>query len=315
MPQLKVPVSELNLALTLPSGQCFRWKKRAIPSPTGDVWLGIIGRRVIELVQDISQGTIHYEILNESSIKDASQKRLKTSDEDIFREYFQLDTSLTDLYTDWSSRDDLFQKVSSQFPGVRVMRQDPVETVFSFLCSSCNNIKRISGMIDKMCIKYGQHLLTDHELGPIHAFPEVNSLTGSEVETSLRSLGFGYRAKYIYESAKLIDSGVVCLQSLRSKPYEEAKGDLMKLPGIGRKVADCICLFSLDQKHVIPVDTHVYQIASRHYVKQLDTKSKAINQKTYELVASSFQDRFGPFAGWAHSVLFTADLSMFKKAS
>ena len=86
--------------------------------------------------------------------------------------------------------------------------------------------------------------------------------------------------------------------------------ELTGLPGVGAKVADCVCLMSLDQHEAIPVDTHVWQIASRTYLPEL-SKTKTLTERTYRQIGDFFRDLFGDYAGWAHSVLFTADLRKF----
>lgn len=323
MPSLRVPLQELNLKYTLPSGQCFRWRKRQ-PLAAGDedVWVGIIGQDVVSLSQDAHKGLLNFDILNRFANEESDEgatfakgtlKTRSLSGEEIVKSYFQLNTSLQTLYEEWSRMDPLFSSIGNRFPGVRVMRQDPVENLFSFICSSCNNIKRISQMIDRMCSKFGRLLMHDSEFGELYSFPTVESLAQPGVEQELRSLGFGYRAAFINKAACKIRDENICLEDMRKMTHDEARGQLMQLPGVGRKVADCICLFSLDQTQSIPVDTHVFQIASRHYLKHLtSSKSKTISEKVYNEVSSTLQQRFGKYAGWAHSVLFTADLSMFK---
>ena len=319
MPSLRVPLQELSLKFTLPSGQSFRWRKRA-PSPDHkwDVWVGVIGQNVVSLTQDEKAGLLHYDFLNRDfSTTSASgdRKRVKRGDEEaVIRDYFQLDTSLRDLYQEWRERDARFCSVADRFPGVRVLRQDPVENLFSFICSSCNNIKRISLMIEKMCRRYGRLLMHDEELGDMFSFPSTQSLADPDVERVLRSEGFGYRAAFIQKAAEMICREGMQLDSLRERTHEEARSELMRLPGVGRKVADCISLFSLDHCGSIPVDTHVYQIASRHYLKHLSPAKKGgVTEKTYKEVCARLQQLFGSHAGWAHSVLFTADLPLFRE--
>ena len=152
-------------------------------------------------------------------------------------DYFQLNVKLKDLYETWCLRDPAFKKVSEIFSGVRILRQDPTENLFSFICSSNNHISRISGMVEKLCTHYGRHVC-QLEGKDYFTFPTVQALAADEVESKLRDLGFGYRAKFIHESAKYIvnnhDSD--WLNSLRETPYEEAKRELLKLHGVGAKV-------------------------------------------------------------------------------
>ena len=152
-------------------------------------------------------------------------------------DYFQLNVKLKDLYETWCFRDPAFKKVSEIFSGVRILRQDSTENLFSFICSSNNHISRISGMVEKLCEHYGRHVC--HLEGKeYYTFPTVEALASDEVESKLRGLGFGYRAKFINESAKYIvkNHNSDWLHSLRKKPYEEAKRELIKLHGVGAKV-------------------------------------------------------------------------------
>lgn len=189
-----------------------------------------------------------------------------------------------------------------------MLKQDPVENLFAFICSSNNNIQRITGMVEKLCETYGNHLLTYEDVA-YYTFPSIESLAEEKVESKLRTLGFGYRAKFIQQSAAKImkNGGRDWLLNLRTVSYLEAKSSLMTLPGIGAKVADCICLMSLNHSVAIPVDTHVFQIAKANYVPHL-SQTKSVTDKVYNEISAHFQSLFGTYAGWAHSVLFSADL-------
>ncbi|XP_014674304.1 PREDICTED: N-glycosylase/DNA lyase-like isoform X1 [Priapulus caudatus] len=235
--------------------------------------------------------------------------------ENILRDYFQLDIDVERLYERWSDADENFARVAPRFIGVRMLRQDPVENLFSFICSSNNNIARIAGMVERMCTRYGEPLPVVGG-ATYHAFPGVAALAADGVEGELRALGFGYRAKYVAASARWIaaNGGEAWLRGLRGVPYARAHAELTKLTGVGAKVADCVCLMSLDKTGAIPVDTHVWQIASRDYMPHLK-KVKSVNDKVYKEIGEFFRDLFGPYAGWAHSVLFSADLKKFEDAS
>jgi N-glycosylase/DNA lyase len=104
------------------------------------------------------------------------------------------------------------------------------------------------------------------------------------------------------------------LNELRGQPYHIVKDSLLNLPGVGRKVADCICLMSMDVADCVPVDTHVWQMAIRDYKVKMAT-SKSLTDKNYTVIASCFQNVFGKYAGWAHSVLFAADLKFLEEFS
>ena len=161
----------------------------------------------------------------------------------------------------------------------------------------------------------------------LYSFPSIESLAEAE-EQHLRALGMGYRAKFLRGTAVAVRAlgGENWLHQLRLRGGREEQRlcvneDLQKLPGVGRKVADCVALFSLDQTATVPVDVHVYDIAARDYDPSLldSSKSSATGQiasltpKLYERVGDLFRARFGKHAGWAHSVLFAAELDPFRK--
>lgn len=233
--------------------------------------------------------------------------------------YFQVETCLSGCYQRWC-QDPVFAKrarLSGTFAflrnipsarmndtlGIRVLRIDPVENLFSFICSSNNHIGRISMMVQHLCRHFGPFI--GHYAGhDFYDFPKVHDLTGSDVEAQLRLLGFGYRAKYISKAAQQL-----CKQSckpetylteLRTAPYQDARDALMLLAGVGPKVADCVCLMSLDKRNAIPVDTHVRMIAEKWYNVRI--KGKSLTATGYRQIQDHFVNIFGEDAGWAHVV-------------
>lgn len=263
-----------------------RWKN------INNIWSCSVGQNVLFLKQ---QGDdLHYASYPESS---------KTLD--TLKDYFNLDIKVLDLYKIWSLTDANFGKNAIGFEGVRMLRQDPWENLISFICSSNNNIKRISQMCDNLCLHFG-NFITSHEGIDYYTFPAPEVLAKEGTEERLRDLSFGYRAKYIYKTAQMVHSSKQDLFKLRELPYEEAHAELLKFTGVGPKVADCVCLMSLDKHDAIPVDTHVYQIAKRDY--KLKSKGDTVTKQTYEIVRKFFVGIWGPYAGWAQSVLFAADL-------
>lgn len=153
------------------------------------------------------------------------------------RQYLQLDVSLAQLYSHWSSVDSHFQEVAQKFQGVRLLQQDPIECLFSFICSSNNNIARITGMVERLCQAFGPQLVQLDDV-TYHGFPSLQALAGPEVEAQLRKLGLGYRARFVSASARAIleeHGGLPWFQQLRRAPYEEAHSALCTLPGVGNK--------------------------------------------------------------------------------
>jgi N-glycosylase/DNA lyase len=163
-------------------------------------------------------------------------------------------------------------------------------------------------MVENLCTHYGPCVAQIGDTS-FHAFPAIEDLATDGVEAHLRKLGFGYRAAYIAKTAKqlLEAGGRSYLLQLRTKSYDEAKSALLKFTGVGPKVADCILLMSLDQPAAIPVDTHMFQIAANKYLPHLKGY-KSVTDRVYTEIGDHFRKLYGPYAGWAHSVLFSADL-------
>ncbi|XP_014107056.1 PREDICTED: N-glycosylase/DNA lyase isoform X4 [Pseudopodoces humilis] len=238
---LPCPPAEMRLDLVLSSGQSFRWWES---SP--GAWTGVLGGRVWTLRQDGDR--LWYTVYRQEDEQEeewdgcpAKAAKLDATETDrILRDYFQLDVELSALYRGWGAADPLFRKVASDFPGVRVLRQDPVECLFSFICTSNNHISRITAMIERLCQAFGRRLCC-LDSRPFHAFPSLSALTGADAEARLRALGFGYRAKFVSGSARAIAEGLGTegLCQLRTAPYAEARRVLCALPGVGAKVLFC----------------------------------------------------------------------------
>lgn len=251
----------------------------------------------------------------------------------LVQHYLNLTPNLTSLYAQWSAADANFAKKAPKFTGVRILRQDAWEALVGFICSSNNNIARISQMMHKLCVHYGP-LLGHLDGEAYHDFPSPKALAQEGVEAKLRGLGFGYRARYLYQTAcMIVEKPDGWLDGLRNpeapvlgheagdggewhasgrEGYRKAHEELIALQGVGPKVADCVCLMGLGWGEAVPVDTHVWQIAQRDY-KFGRGKHSSLTKATYDAVGDKFRSLWGKEAGWAHSVLFTADLRAFSE--
>lgn len=249
---------------------------------------------------------------------------------EILSHYFRLEMDAAPLYALWTKQDDKMAQLIRSLPGHRLVRQDPVECLFAFICSSNNNIQRIQQMVNKLRATYGTLLCTTGTTDgtesiatantlSYYSFPTTETLAEKCEEATLRALGFGYRAPFLCKSSQqlLALGGAEYLYRIRDDGTADSKDDsnhqeqLMVFTGVGRKVADCVALFSLEKLDAIPVDTHVWQIACREFDPSL-TDKKSITPSVYRDVGDHFRKRFAPYAGWAHSVLFTGDLATFQ---
>lgn len=182
--------------------------------------------------------------------------------ETFWKEYFDLSVSYSD-YIDQIDRDDDYLTGAAAFGGgIRILRQDTWEMIITFILSQQNNIPRIKGLIRTLGERYGERRETPD--GRIYyTFPRAEKLSQA-TEEELRELKLGYRSKYICQTAKMIAGGEIDLDALKEMEYTEARTELMRLSGIGGKVADCICLFALHQMDAFPVDTHIKKVLERH---------------------------------------------------
>ncbi|XP_016891705.1 N-glycosylase/DNA lyase isoform X2 [Cynoglossus semilaevis] len=306
--------SELRLDLTLACGQSFRWRETAEGH-----WTGVMRGRVWTLTQ--TDDTLWYHVYDERKCGtrkrtgDSSEQKLKEfvkeeedgEEEEQLRDYFQLNVKLETLYTEWGAADPHFKKIANIFTGVRLLRQEPTECLFSFICTSNNHISRITGMVERLCQALGAPL-DQLDRTTYYDFPSLSALADGSVETRLRDLGFGYRAQFLQQSAKkILDSyGTQWLEGLRNVPYLEAHDALRTLPGVGTKVADCVCLMSLDKAEAVPVDTHVWQIAKRDYQFASSGRQKSITDKLHRDIGRWFVSSvtFTPSFSPSHRDLF-----------
>jgi N-glycosylase/DNA lyase len=285
----------INLDLIFTSGQTFRWFKDS------DYWKGVFGETVLFLKQ-IKQDQIAWYSPNDPSFSI-----------DRLIEFLHLDVNLNSLFEQWSSDKNIRAKYAEK-SGLRLLRQDPNETIFSFICSSNNNIKRISKMVDSLAKNYGKLIWECPEIGTgFYSFPSPKDLLKNEqnLQQDLIKLGFGYRAKFIYASAlHMVNEWNFPLSTLRKMPYEELCSILQLLPGVGRKVSDCISLMSCDKFNAVPIDIHMYNISKRDYRIPTSGSTKTLSKKDYTTITNFFQQRFGDYAGWAQLILFAADLKL-----
>lgn len=318
---LQIPPCELRPSATLTTGQCFHWRvvepdDAILESPgsawgTHDAteWVGIL--RVSDQSAVVSLKELHFTTLYRVlyAPKDMDVRK-------VLNDYFQLNEPLDPLYRKWSNADPKrLARIAKCLPGVRIIEQDPWECLVSFICSSNNNIPRITKMLSAIRQRYGEPVLTVGN-ETFYGFPSLNQLRRHATDADLREIGMGYRAKYLMETIEMLHSlgGENHLHGLRSiQDPVVVQAKLTQFCGVGRKVADCVALFSLRQAGAIPVDVHVWNIARRDYDTDgvlVDVKS--LTPSVYRQVGDLFRSRFPEQAGWAHSLLFVAELPSFR---
>jgi N-glycosylase/DNA lyase len=218
-----------SLAETLDCGQAFRW------SESCGVWQAMVGNRLWRLTQEGNRITVF----------DCNEEEFKN----FVVPYFDLDRDYGAIASA-VSENEVFCEAVKIAGGIRILRQDPWETLCSFIISQNNNIPRIKGIIDRLCENFGEK--TDGG----YTFPSAERIATLTLE-DLAPLRSGFRAKYILDAAKKFASGEVSADKISALPTDEARAELMKIYGVGEKVADCALLFGFGRIDAFPKDVWI----------------------------------------------------------
>ncbi len=263
-------------------GQCFRWNEELDKSYTG-----IFGKNVLNVKQEP----------DEEGYKITFTGVCNGNIEDICKNYFDLNRDYEEIKNKLSKIDEFMAQSISYGEGIRILNQDLWEMIISFIISANNNIPRIKGIIERMSKKYGEEI--EFRGKKYYTFPTIEALKNVSKE-ELRTLGMGFRDKYIYETTKIIAEKQVDLESLKNKETKQAREELLKLNGVGPKVADCILLFStLKRLDVFPIDVWVRRVMNDLYIHNEDETK--VSKKQIENLA---KEKFGELEGIAQQYLF-----------
>lgn len=227
--------NNFDLKQTFLCGQCFRWKEQ----PDGS-FSAVVSGKLITAVQ--RGGDIEIE----------SQHSRK-----FLENYFDLNTDYSEYITRFSA-DKTLKAACESSPGIRILRQEPFETLISFIISQNNNIPRISGIIDRLCESFGEK--TDGGF----AFPSAERLRGVTAD-DLAPLRAGFRARYIADAVSRVNSGEIDFDEINALPLSPARERLKQITGVGDKVADCVLLFAFHKLDAFPKDVWVKRIMTEFY--------------------------------------------------
>ena len=260
-------------------GQCFRWNKQEYGSYTG-----IFKQNVVNVKK--ADNKIIFRGICKENIKDECIK------------YFDLNTNYDNIKSKLSNVDNYLKTSIEYGEGIRILNQDLWETLISFIISANNNIPRIKGIIERISKSYGEKIVWDK--AEYYTFPTPQELSKASVE-DLRNIGLGFRDVRVYETTKIINENPNKLKELEDeKDVNKLREELLKFPGVGPKVADCVMLFStLKKLEVFPIDVWVRRVMNELYIKN-DDETK-INKKEIEELAKT---KYGNLAGIAQQYLF-----------
>lgn len=223
-------VTSLDLGETLDCGQSFRWRDNGDGSFTGVAYEKLV-------TVSMQNGDLH--------IKNTTKQDF----EKIWRNYFDLDLDYDSIRESIGKIHPVLKEASSYAPGIRILQQEPWEALCTFIISQNNNIKRIKGIVDRLCVSFGNKIGdTD-----FYTFPKPEILAELTPD-DLAPLRAGFRNKYIIDASQKVASGEVDLEKCRNVPYDEARAELCKIKGVGNKVADCTLLFGMHRIESFPID-------------------------------------------------------------
>ncbi|HIQ74482.1 MAG TPA: 8-oxoguanine DNA glycosylase [Candidatus Cottocaccamicrobium excrementipullorum] len=242
--EVRIPCMELGQIAS--SGQCFRMRKTEAGS-----FLILAADRYLEIQPAKEHGDRY--------LLSCSQEEW----EGFWRQYFDLDTDYQEAVRRIDPEDHYLMKAAQTGWGLRILRQDLWEMIITFIISQRNNIPRIRRCVEAVCSRFGEE--REQAGGQRYfAFPQPKALKEASLQ-ELRECGLGYRAEYIQETARMVEEGECSLSGLKDLNHQEALLELLKLRGVGIKVAECVCLFGLHHLDAFPVDTHIAQVLKTHY--------------------------------------------------
>ena len=221
-------VKDFDLKDTLLCGQCFRFKEQEDGS-----FFGVARDKMLSLE------------------KQGDTLVLYTNEEDFlgfWKDYFDLDLDYGEVKKKLSKFHPTLSEAVKFAPGIRILKQESFEALISFIISQNNNIKRISGIVERLCRLCGKEICKG-----VYAFPEASVLAKMTPE-DLAPIRAGFRARYIIDAAQKVESGEVDFEKLKALSYDEAKAELMKITGVGVKVADCVLLYGFHKLQGFPMD-------------------------------------------------------------
>jgi len=265
-------ITDFNPEHTFMCGQCFRWDREDDRSYTG-----VAFSKAVNIYAD-GQNII---------IKNITLKEFETD----WKHYLDLDTDYLSIKESFSK--DIHLSLAMNFGwGIRILNQEVFECLISFIISTQNTIPRIKKIVGTLSRMYGKEILYSGKT--YYSFPSLNDLKNITVE-DLSPLKAGYRAAYIVDAVSKISSGEVCIDNLSDMPYADAKNELMKIKGVGPKVADCVLLFSCGKKEAFPIDVWVKRTMQSLYLNK---------DASPNMISDFAGEYFGSYAGVAQQYLF-----------
>lgn len=209
---------------------------------------------------------------------------ISSDDAEYFKNYFDLDTDYNEIKKVLKKNKILSPMVDYGY-GIRILKGDTEEMIYSYIISQNNNIKRIQKIVEKLC-ECGE------EKNGYRAFPTTKTLMEKTSEY-FSDLGAGYRDKFLYGASRFLNQ--INLDDIKQKSTDEILEFLLGIKGVGIKVASCILLFGFGRMEKFPVDTWIEQVYYNHFSAEKRTRPE---------IQKYFENEFGKYSGIAQQYLF-----------
>jgi N-glycosylase/DNA lyase len=281
------PVSDYDLAATLASGQAFRWRER------DGWWEGVVAGRWVRL-QQTSEGILAETTADETIQNPGLGSQTTTPLWDWLTHYLQTEVDLPAVLESFPD-DEPMRAATTYCRGLRLLRQDPWECLASFILSSTKQIVQIQQIVALLCERFGEALPVPSGHEAVFSFPSAQRLAAC-AESDLRGCKMGFRAPNLLRTAQMISAGEVNLADLHTLSVEKAREELLKFPGVGNKIANCVLLFAYGFQQAFPVDVWVMKA-----LRELYFPKRRVNSKRLERFVAT---QFGVNAGYAQQYLF-----------
>ena len=289
MTEIIFPARDYDLAATLDSGQVFRWQQKE------KSWIGVVGKNWVRLTKD-----------NGAILAETARPQTNW---DWLKEFLQSDVQLDKVLRTFPD-DEPMNNAIAACHGLRVLRQEPWECLASFILSSTKQIVQIRQIVSLLCERFGEPISNwegrrvgdpNFRDGGTPSLPKMNSFPTPQriatlTEADLRACKMGFRAPNLLAAARQIAGGKLDLEKIRRLDYAEARAELMKLRGVGGKIADCVLLFAYGFDSAFPVDVWIERALQRLYFP----RRRASEPRLRRFAAT----HFGPHAGYAQQYLF-----------
>lgn len=263
---MKIKNKDFDLIHTFECGQCFRWNKN-----NDETYTGVVGNSVITVK---AEGDFF---------------EFDTDNQTLINTYFDFENDYSEIKNKLIFKDDVLAKAIPKGYGIRILKQEPWETLISFIISANNNIPRIKKIIESLCFNFGKKIELNNKV--FYTFPDADTINSLTIE-DLDIIKSGFRAKYILDAAAKVFNKEIDLDAVYSMNTDEAREYLKQIKGVGNKVADCILLFAYQKYDVFPKDVWIKKVLNDLY---------GVEEKNFD---DFVINHFGELAGFAQQYLF-----------